>query len=225
MDAIEQQAGLNRRRQKARMSKGLFLKVVAGRPGLRDNAVMARKIANGTIESFFWTSSQVNWKTGSDYIAFSSDANKIALWETAEGTAGTYGSTQSSANFLDIILWVGLAVNYDIQAATLDDIRTKGKVVVQYGEQGRSNRVIALQEFLVNDFYRVFDLDADTVSEAGAIPLPFTGGFYFDKNEPMVVVPQDSRPSLEIKGLSGTIPGSTPILKVQTAVRGLRVRL
>ena len=225
MDAIETQAEFNRRSQKARMSRGLFMQILKGRPSLQDNPSMARKIAQGTIESFFWVGTQLNWKTGTTYITFSSDANKYALWEVAEGTGGTYGTNQASANFLDVVLWAGIILNYDVQAATLDEICSLGKATIQYGEQGRPNRTIALQELLVQDFYRIFDLDVDTVSEAGAIPIPFKGGFYFDRNEPMVVVPQDSRPAIEIKGLSSTIAGSTPILKGQLAVRGIRVRL
>lgn len=223
IDAVEKQAEFNAKLKKAMISKGLFTQIVRARPSM--DVGFARQVGKGIVESMYWSGTQYNAKTGSNYVDFSDNAYKFALWEVSEGTGGTVGSNQANANSLDVVLWTGIKVNWDIQGATLQEICQLGKVTIQYGEQGRPDRIVPLQEFIVHPSTIQYDLDTDADVEKGVYPLPQVGGFFFDRNEPMVVRPQDSRPSLTISGLSSTIAGSTPILKFQLVVRGIRVRL
>lgn len=227
--AIEQQADFNRKTNKARISRDLFTSIMTARPSLQGNWPIAQKIAQGVVETMFWSGTRLNLDAGGGvFIDLSANANKFALWEAQEGTGGTAGLNVANANQLDVIFWAGLVLNFDVQSPTLQQIEQLGKVIIQYGEQQRPNRNIVLQDFLVRPYYRVFDLNTATTGVAqGVIPEPFLGGFFFDRNEPMVVVPSDSRPLLQIDGLAAgaAIAGAAPNLNLQLVVRGVRVRL
>lgn len=205
--------------------------IVQARPSLKSKAgEYAVRIRDSKVERISWQSSDLNCNSADSYVTFTSDANKFALWEVNEGTAGTVGTNQSGSNQLDIITWVGLYCNYNIQAATLEEVQRLGKVLIQYGEQQRPSRLVPLREFLIQRLRREFKYHATAQTEINAL-LEFAGssgqvpGFRFDPHEPMVVVTGDSRPMLEIRGLSGSIAGSSPPFTLQAHVKGFRVRL
>lgn len=207
--------------------------IVQARPSMEHKAgEFAVRVRDGKVEKFSWQGTELDCNNGSNaYKTFTEDANKFALWEVNEGTPGTVGSNQSGNNQIDIITWAGLYCNYNIQALTLEDVLCKGKVLIQYGEQnGRPNRLVPLREFLIHPLRREFKYHATAQTEINAF-LEFNGsaavkpGFRFDPWEPMVVVTADSRPMLEIKGLTGTIPGSSPPFTLQLHAKGFRIRL
>lgn len=229
-DALEQSARGAIASAKANDIENLVNLIVMARPSLKDKAAAyAAAIRDGKVEAMTWQGAVKNCKTGSNYITFSDDANKFALWEASPGTGGTAGTNQASSNQLDVATWVGLYMNHDVQNLTFEEIERLGKVRVKYGEQNRPPRLMPLREFLINRITKEYRLGS-TSAEINA-RLSFAGnsnergGFRFDPKEPMVVVVGDSIPTLEITGLSGTMAGSTPTLTLQPHLKGWRVRL
>lgn len=211
---------------KARLANGIFKNMLDARPGLLSAAPgLAQKLAQSKIEALNWRGTTLNCKTGSNYVDFAANAQKFALWQSTDGVQGVVGTNTASSNEIDLITWIGFYVNYDIQAATYQEIAQLGTVTIQYGEQSRVNRVMRLERFTANQIARTFNLNVAAAAESSATPGFWGSGFLFDSWEPMVVIPGDSRPMLQIGGLTGAIAGSSPALTLQMHVRGIRIRL
>lgn len=211
---------------KARLANGIFKNMLDARPGLLSAAPgLAQKLAQSKIEALNWRGTTLNCVSAGSYVDFAANAQKFALWQSTDGVQGVVGTNTASSNEIDVITWVGFYVNYNIQAATFQEISQLGQVIVQYGEQSRVNRYMRLERFTANQIARQFDLNAAATAEKNAVPGFWGTGFLFDQWEPMVVIPGDSRPMLQIAGLTGTVAGSSPALTLQMHVRGIRIRL
>lgn len=227
LDATIQRGAVNNADAvKARLANGIFKNMLDARPGLLSAAPgIAQKLAQSKIEALNWRGTTLNCVSAGSYVDFAANAQKFALWQSTDGVQGVVGTNTASSNEIDVITWIGFYVNYTIQAATFQEIAQLGTVTIQYGEQSRVNRVMRLERFTANQIARQYDLDTDGAVEKNAIPGFWGSGFLFDQWEPMVVIPGDSRPMLQIGGLTGTVAGSSPALTLQMHVRGIRIRL
>jgi hypothetical protein len=210
-------------------------KIVQARPGLKSTASsIAQKIAEGRVESLEWEGAVLDCDAGaSTYINFASNANQFAFWDTTgNGTEGTVGSNTAGSNQIDIITWFAFNFNTTLQAITLDELFNLGRMNIQYGEQTRPVRTnLPLSDALVNRFRKDY-LIAAANTELNALyyrdgnsARGSGNGFAFDGHEPMIVIPGDSRPLVQISGLTGTIAGTSPAITLQMHARGYRVRM
>lgn len=228
LDAVIQRGAVgNSNAQKARLANQVFKSMLDARPGLLSSSPgIAQKLAQSRMEALNWRGTTLNCDAGaSTYVDFAANAQKFALWQSTDGVQGVVGTNTASSNEIDVITWVGFYVNYTIQAATFEEIAQLGTVTVQYGEQTRVNRVMRLERFTANQIARTFNLNVAAAAEVNATPGFWGTGFLFDSWEPMVIIPGDSRPMLQIGGLTGTIAGTSPALTLQMHVRGIRIRL
>lgn len=215
--------------------QALTNKIVQARPGLKSTASsIAQKIAEGRVETLEWEGPVLNCLSTADYINFSTNANQFAFWDvTGNGTQGTVGTNTAGSNQIDIITWFGLNLNTTVQAATLAEMFNLGRMNIQYGEQTRPNRTnLPLSDALVQRFRKDYAVAAAASAEYNALLFRdgnsargMGNGFPFDGQEPMIVIPGDSRPLMYISGLSGVMAGSSPALTLQMHVRGYRVRM
>jgi hypothetical protein len=227
LDAIIQRGAVNNSNvQKARLANQVFKNMLDARPGLLSSSPgIAQKLAQSRMEALNWRGTTLNCVDTGNYVNFAANAQKFALWQSTDGVQGVVGTNTASSNEIDVITWVGFYVNYTIQAATFQEIAQLGTVTIQYGEQTRVNRVMRLERFTCNQIARTFNGNVAAAAEVNATPGFWGSGFLFDSWEPMVVIPGDSRPMLQIGGLTGTVAGSSPALTVQMHVRGIRIRL
>lgn len=201
--------------------------IVMARPSMKSLASgIAAKIRDSKVETMSWEGNVLTAITAGSYVSFSADANKFALWEASQGVGGTVGVNNAGSNQLDIATWAALYYNHDAVQPTIDQMMNLGKVFIQYGEQQRPNRLWLLRDFMVQRIEKDYRLSA-AVSEVNAYMRMagnsgLIGGFKFDPQEPMIVTTSDSRPLLQISGLSGAATGP---LTLQLHVKGYRIRL
>ncbi|MEE9312189.1 MAG: hypothetical protein V3V10_07215 [Planctomycetota bacterium] len=200
-----------------KVARQLVVTAVQGRRSAGEDANKIVAIADGgDVDRAMLRLDLVNLKTGADYIDTETEANRIYPWK--DGSA----SRPSDGNTLHVWTHMALILNSDIQQATLDELFENGELVIHHGDKGQDDIVVPLHTVL-NKYGKAQYVGGgatDVSIEAAVAPGFAKKWFAFGGKHPLVVLPTDTKVYCYIRGLTGTIAGSTPILSIIPMFKG-----